>query len=215
MCAGLKSGSSASRTSGCRGRAARTTFRDGFPKSGCLAPFTGAGCAFRGSPLLCQGARQAVQEMPVTESPHDWRRQKGLGGVPKPESRLKSAVCVPGGWVAVDRRRHELAFTYWIKVLFFASAYSAAGVARDIVILDPTGERELYRDGPYNGITVNRVLESLVAELERMGVDEFVRAHQVQDRQLGPVSQASGHLISGELFSVYFNRARNLFARRR
>jgi hypothetical protein len=128
---------------------------------------------------------------------------------------LSQAVPVPGGWLSVGRRQHDNALFYWLKTVFLASAYSVAGASRDIILLDANGERELYREGPYNGITVNRAIRRLATELEQIGVNEFVRAKQLEDRQVGPVMRPSGDLHLSEYMLPYVYRLWHLPFRRR
>lgn len=128
---------------------------------------------------------------------------------------LSHAVPVPGGWLTVGRRQHDNALFYWVKTLFFASAYSVAGASRDLILLDASGERELYREGPYNGITVNGAIRRLTSELERIGVDEFVRSRQLEDMQLGPIMRASGNIGFLGYMSPYVYRLWHLPFRRR
>ena len=45
---------------------------------------------------------------------------------------------------------------------------------RDIVIWDSAYARELYRDGPYDAITVNRPLDRVLAEVNQDGVEAFL-----------------------------------------
>jgi hypothetical protein len=127
---------------------------------------------------------------------------------------LREAVPVPGGWLAVDRPRHESPVIYWIKAALLAGLYSVGGVARDIVILDPSGGRELYREGPYDGITISQPLKALEAELKRTGVEEFVRVRQLHGGQPGPISQPSGRITVMLRLSLLLHRARKPLSRR-
>ncbi len=65
---------------------------------------------------------------------------------------------------------------------------------RDIVIEDPSRSRELYREGPYDGITVSPPLERILAEIKSDGLDQFLFKHQVEQGRIGPISQPSGHV---------------------
>lgn len=55
----------------------------------------------------------------------------------------------------------------WSELLLsvlWRSYFAAERMERDIVIRDETRQRELYREGPYNGITVTQPLERLLTE---------------------------------------------------
>jgi len=52
--------------------------------------------------------------------------------------------------------------------------FGADQILRDIVVWDESKERQLYRDGPYDAITVNNPLLRTVDELKRVGVPEFI-----------------------------------------
>jgi hypothetical protein len=52
--------------------------------------------------------------------------------------------------------------------------FGADQTLRDIVVWDTSKERQLYRDGPYDAITVNNPLRRTVDELKRVGVPEFI-----------------------------------------
>jgi hypothetical protein len=70
---------------------------------------------------------------------------------------------------------------------------------RDIVIHDETRERELYREGPYNGITVNQPLDRLLREVRSSGLDVFLRTRQVASSQVGPLDVPSRVGIWGQV----------------
>jgi hypothetical protein len=60
-------------------------------------------------------------------------------------------------------------------------------------------ERELYREGPYSNVTVQVPRRKIVSEIERTGIDEFIRSRRVENAQLGPVSAPSGRLLFPDL----------------
>ena len=91
--------------------------------------------------------------------------------------KSKGGIAVPGGSVTIEPHLSKDGQVSRAKVLVQATtAIGAAGVKRDIVVWDEGHEQQLYRDGPYDSITVNRPLERIVAELNRDGVQEFVRS---------------------------------------
>jgi hypothetical protein len=55
---------------------------------------------------------------------------------------------------------------------------------RDIVVRDTTG-RELYREGPYDGTSVERSMERIVAQIEKLGLEGFMRDRHRESGQLG------------------------------
>jgi len=58
---------------------------------------------------------------------------------------------------------------------------------RDIVIEDPAREHELFREGPYDGITVDRPLEKIQAKIGEVGLDEFLSRRRNPTSQSGPI----------------------------
>jgi hypothetical protein len=72
------------------------------------------------------------------------------------------------------------------------SLYSVRGAEQDIVLKDSPYGRELYREGPFNNLSVQRALRTIVAEIERTGLEGFLRRKRIENAQLGPVSVASG-----------------------
>ena len=95
----------------------------------------------------------------------------------EPDRFLKSkgGVEVPGGIVTIEPHQTSDGDVPRAKVLLqSATAIGAGSVKRDIVVWDESREHEFYRDGPYDSITVNRPLERVITELNRVGVQEFV-----------------------------------------
>ena len=79
----------------------------------------------------------------------------------EPDRFLKSkgGVAVPGGVVTIEPHLTSDGDVPREKVLLQSvTAIGAANVKRDIVVWDECQEHQLYRDGPYNSITVNRPL---------------------------------------------------------
>ena len=116
---------------------------------------------------------------------------------------------VPGGFVTTELRG---GFTLILSLLRNLTP-SARGAEQDIVIKDSTKERELYREGPYSNISVQVPLREILAEIERFGVDEFVRRRQIENSQIGPVRAPSGRLLFPDL--NYFRAWLSTVIRRR
>jgi hypothetical protein len=114
----------------------------------------------------------------------------------------KKGILVPGGVVTVDPYRGKPSLVVWSKLLlsvFWRSYFAAERMEKDIVIHDETRERELYREGPYNGITVNQPLDRLLREVRSSGLDVFLRTRQVASSQVGPLDVPSRVGIWGQV----------------
>jgi hypothetical protein len=84
----------------------------------------------------------------------------------------KRGIVVSGGVVTIDPYRGKPSLVVWAKLLLsgvWRSYFAAERMERDIVIHDETRQRELYRQGPYNGITVTQPLERLLSEIRSSG----------------------------------------------
>jgi hypothetical protein len=87
----------------------------------------------------------------------------------------KGGIAVPGGVVTIEPHRTEGDRVPKGRILLLAAVpRGALDVKRDIVVWDEAHEHQLYRDGPYDAITVKRPLERVVAELNRDGTDKFI-----------------------------------------
>lgn len=127
------------------------------------------------------------------------------------------SIQVPGGVVTIDLGRGHGSGFAALKMAAVALArggYSARGVSRDIVIRDASGEQEPYREGPYDGITVNRALDRLVVEIERDGLTKFLRSRQVAHSQFGAVVAPSGRLNQASLDWEYLGALLTAFKSR-
>jgi hypothetical protein len=99
------------------------------------------------------------------------RQNLGTGGV----LTSKGGIPVSGGIVTIEPHVSRTpALSQAASLLQAVNPIGAASVHRDIVIWDPLHERELYRDGPYDAITVNRPLDRIVAEVNREGIEAFL-----------------------------------------
>jgi hypothetical protein len=99
-------------------------------------------------------------------------------------------ILVPGGVITVDLNRQRNRVWMWIRIVLQAG--SEFRLQRDIVIQDASRSRELYREGPYDGITVNSPLDRIVAEIEADGLDQFLFKRQAAESRIGPLSTPSG-----------------------
>jgi hypothetical protein len=89
--------------------------------------------------------------------------------------KSKGGIAVPGGIVTIEPHRGKNPqVSRATELLQVANPYGAIDVKRDIVIWDSAHERELYRDGPYDAITVDRPLDRVVAEVHQDGVVAFL-----------------------------------------
>jgi hypothetical protein len=121
-------------------------------------------------------ANDPVPDEPFTVGPVrveyvERRQDPQSGGVFK----SKGGIVVPGGIVTIEPHRGNNPQVSRAKELLeVANPYGAIDVKRDIVVWDSAHERELYRDGPYDAITVNRPLDRVVAEVNQDGVEAFL-----------------------------------------
>ena len=102
----------------------------------------------------------------------------------------KKGIVVPGGIVTIDPYRGKASRVIWAKLLisgFWRSYFAAERMERDIVIYDEARERELYREGPLDGITLNQPLERLLTGIRSVELDAFLRSRQVAVSRVGPL----------------------------
>lgn len=99
----------------------------------------------------------------------------------------RSGIVVPGGVVTIDPYRKKIFF--WLRTVLFSmfDSYAATDLKRDIVIEDAAREHELFREGPYDGITVDRPLEKILAEIGQVGLEVFLSRRRNQTSQSGPI----------------------------
>ena len=115
---------------------------------------------------------------------------------------------VPGGVVSIDPYRGRSGIFVWSKLLLsvvWRSYFAAERMERDIVIRDETRQRVLYREGPYDAITVTQPLERLLAEIRSSGLDTFLRTRQMAASQVGPLDVPSRVGLRGQM-SPYLHR---------
>jgi hypothetical protein len=63
---------------------------------------------------------------------------------------------------------------------------------RDLVVRESESQQEVYREGPYDGITVARPMDQLIQEINKVGLDQFLRTHRLEEGRVGPVRRSSG-----------------------
>jgi hypothetical protein len=122
---------------------------------------------------------------------------------------LNSGIKIPGGLIVVDEYRAKGSGWLFLRSLgttIVRGGYNARGVTRDIVIFGPDGKRELYREGPYNAITVNAPLRRIQSDIRKQGLDPFLREKQVRDGHLGPISTPSGQMGIKDVMSLYVSQ---------
>jgi hypothetical protein len=117
---------------------------------------------------------------------------------------------VPGGFVTTKLRGGVPLLDSVIR----SSWASARGAEQDIVIQDESRERELYREGPFNNISVEFPLKRILAEIESKGLDEFLRRRQIENSQIGPVSAPSGNMGYWRWAVTYYRLAVEKLIRR-
>lgn len=140
----------------------------------------------------------------------------------EPDRFLKSkrGVAVPGGVVTIEPHLTSDGDVPRAKVLLQSvTAIGAANVKRDIVVWDESQERQLYRDRPYDSITVNRPLEDVIAELNRVGVQEFVsRRGGGESRTISVTQVTPGQIYEQAALTgveYYWERITGLFKRKK
>jgi hypothetical protein len=162
---------------------------------------------------------------PVTNDPFTVKplRVKYLDHEPGAQSggilKSKEGIAVPGGIVTIEPHlsRHDRVPV--AKMLLQASTPSGMlAVQRDVVVWDEAHEHLLYRDGPYDSITVKRPLERIVEELNRVGVDAFVssrgggKSRIVFVERVIPGQRMDQAVLTG--IGYYWRRFLQLFKRR-
>jgi hypothetical protein len=136
------------------------------------------------------------------------RHRNGQSCGVTPRKAPPSEVEVPGGVVSIEPPKGTSGTGLWFKLLFSAlwrSYFAAERMDRDIVVRDKSRQRELYREGPYDAITVIQPLERLLSEIRSTGLDSFLRTRQVAASRVGPLD-APGRV--GQM-SPYFSRGKS------
>jgi hypothetical protein len=104
-------------------------------------------------------------------------------------------IPIPGGLVRQDINRGQPAAFGWVRA-FLEALGDGTGLRRrrDIVIYEAETMREVYRVGPYNGRTITRPMRRLVSQINQVGLDQFLRAEQIEDGKVGPIRRSSGQM---------------------
>jgi hypothetical protein len=122
----------------------------------------------------------------------------------------RGGVPVPGGIVTIDLYRgvHPALWWVWKAVQVPIKGPNwVSSIKRDIVISDESGQRELYREGPYSNITVVNPLNRIVAEIRANGLDQFLFKRQAEESRIGPLSRPSGQVHwSPALILTYYRQ---------
>lgn len=125
---------------------------------------------------------------------------------------------VPGGVVTIDPYRKNVNRAwFWLRAIssiFWRGYFAASRLERDIVILDPSRSRELYRDGPYNSITITAPLDRLVRDIQKNGLENVIHTWQVNSSRLGPVEIEQVPVGSVRSFEPYVSRVLSALGRR-
>jgi hypothetical protein len=134
--------------------------------------------------------------------------------------KSKEGVAVPGGFVTIEPHLTNDGDVPRAKVLLQSTtAIGAVSAKRDIVVWDESREHQLYRDGPYDAITVNRPLERVIAELNRVGVQEFVsRRGGGESRTISITQVTTGQIYERAALTgveYYWERITAIFRRKR
>ena len=117
------------------------------------------------------GSTEPFSVEPVRVEYVEHQQHPQSGGVFK----SKGGIAVPGGIVTIEPHRGKNPqASRATELLQVANPIGAIDVKRDVVIWDTAHERELYRDGPYDAITVDRPLDRVVAEVKQDGVEAFL-----------------------------------------
>ena len=103
--------------------------------------------------------------------------------MPGRQRRQTSDFPVPGGFVTTEIRGG-----IWFAFSLLRSLTpNIFGAVQDVVVLDDTRTRQLYREGPYNGSDVGQAASRVRLDIERMGLEDFLRRKQIQNAQIGSV----------------------------
>lgn len=133
--------------------------------------------------------------------------------------KSKGGIAVPGGLVTIEPHRKEGDHVPKGRILLLAAVnpFAAIDVKRDIVVWDEAND-ELYRDGPYDAITVKRPLARIAAELNRVGVDEFVASRGGGKSRIVSVTRTTPNQMYERAaltgIEYYWERVARLFKRR-
>jgi hypothetical protein len=114
-------------------------------------------------------------------------------------SNMEHGAFVPGGIITIDINRGHSTLFIWLKailsLLWGGNIGYIRGPREDIVILTTSGERELYREGPYDSVSVQTGLIRMKGEIHKDGLDAFLRSKQIDASRIGVV-EARSDLIS-------------------
>lgn len=133
-------------------------------------------------------------------------------------AKQEGGVSVPGGVVQVEPHGRSDPLSLFIKsmgVTVSTGGFSTRGLARDIVIRDSEDGREVYREGPYDGITVGRQCNRLIEEVRATGLDDFLRSKHLEAGRVGPISAPSQWIdVPRLVVATYLRATRTAITRR-
>jgi hypothetical protein len=134
--------------------------------------------------------------------------------------KSRAGIAVPGGIVTIEPHLSKDGHVPRAKALVQATTnIGAASVKRDIVVWNEAHEEQLYRDGPYDSITVNRALERILDNLKREGTQDFVKSRGGGKSRTVTVTQETPGQIYEQAtltgIEYYLERVGRIFKRRR
>ena len=89
------------------------------------------------------------------------------------DKRSTFGIEVPGAVVTSDLGRRGRGLARILGYAFLWPVGPVGPVAQDLVILDPTRQVELLREGPYRR-GIGRAMRSAALEIERSGLDQYL-----------------------------------------
>jgi len=105
--------------------------------------------------------------------------------------KLDNPDVVSGGVVGTDPFRRWGPTARWISVVILAPILGANWRPfnkRDVVVTDPSGTDELYREGPFTSSGAQHRQQAIVLEIDADGLATFLRRRQIEESTIGPVS---------------------------
>jgi hypothetical protein len=132
---------------------------------------------------------------------------------------MEHGTLVPGGIVTIDINRGHSNLFVWLKailsLLWGGNVGYIRGPREDIVILSTSGDREFYREGPYDSVTVQTAFIRVTGEIRSDGLDAFLRAKQVGASRIGPIEGSSDLMSFSRLVSLSLRAWRLVLPHRR
>jgi hypothetical protein len=79
-----------------------------------------------------------------------------------------------------------------VSSLRSAMSEDARGLEEDIVVQDGSRGQEMYREGPFDNVTVRRPFQRITTAIAAEGSESFMRRRRIENAQPGPVDASSG-----------------------